>query len=137
MIFNIYIYIHILVCYKVIEMKIQFVVFLFIVVFDIFFALIAARTSDELRITLPNGSKLVGRTFRSHDGKPIKAFLRVPYAKPPLHHLRLKVNFIDIFLHLKQIGTFYIASINWHLLSLWVIHYPFLFEDEFLTGKIQ
>lgn len=55
------------------------------------FELSEARTSDELRITLPNGSKLVGRTFRSHDGRPIKAFLSVPYAKPPLGPLRFKV----------------------------------------------
>lgn len=88
----------------------QFVVFLFIVVFDIF-ALVAARTSDQLRITLPNGSKLVGRTFKSHDGKPIKAFLRVPYAKPPLGHLRFKVN-LTLFLHSKQSGIFLIASMN-------------------------
>lgn len=56
------------------------------------FDLITARTSDELRITLANGSKLVGRTLRSHSGKTIKAFLGIPYAKPPIGHLRFKVN---------------------------------------------
>lgn len=50
-----------------------------------------ARTSDELRITLPNGSKLIGRTLRSYGGRPIKSFLGVPYAKPPLGSLRFKV----------------------------------------------
>lgn len=54
-------------------------------------ALIVARTSDELRITLPNGSKLIGRTLRSYGGRPIKSFLGVPYAKPPLGDLRFKV----------------------------------------------
>lgn len=54
-------------------------------------ALIVARTSDELRITLPNGSKLIGRTLRSYGGRSIKSFLGVPYAKPPLGDLRFKV----------------------------------------------
>lgn len=51
-----------------------------------------ARTSDELRVTLPNGNKLIGRALRSHGGRSIKAFLGVPYAKPPVGHLRFKVN---------------------------------------------
>lgn len=54
-------------------------------------ALILARTSDELRITLPNGSKLIGRTLRSYGGRSIKSFLGVPYAKPPTGDLRFKV----------------------------------------------
>lgn len=49
-------------------------------------------TSDELRITLSNGSKLVGRYLRSYSGRPIKAFMGVPYAKPPLGPLRFKVS---------------------------------------------
>lgn len=57
------------------------------------FELIAGRTSDELRITLPNGSKLIGRALRSHGGRPIKAFLGIPYAKPPVGQLRFKVIF--------------------------------------------
>lgn len=57
------------------------------------FGLISARTSDELRITLPDKSKLIGRTLRSHSGKSIKAFLGIPYAKPPIGHLRFKVIF--------------------------------------------
>ncbi|XP_031627736.1 venom carboxylesterase-6 [Contarinia nasturtii] len=61
----------------------------FIVIFSIISS-ISARTSNELRITLPNGSKLVGRQLRSHEGRPIKAFLGIPYAKPPVGHLRFK-----------------------------------------------
>lgn len=61
------------------------------------FDLISARTSDELRITLPDESKLIGRTLRSHSGKSIKAFLGIPYAKPPIGHLRFKVNFCFFF----------------------------------------
>lgn len=49
-------------------------------------------TSDELRITLSNGSKLVGRYLRSYSGRPIKAFMGIPYAKPPLGPLRFKVS---------------------------------------------
>lgn len=61
-------------------------------------ALILARTSDELRIKLPNGSKLIGRTLRSYSGRSIKSFLGVPYAKPPLGDLRFKVrDFTYIF----------------------------------------
>lgn len=49
------------------------------------------RTSDELRIRLPNTSKLIGRVLRSHIGRSIKAFMGIPYAKPPLNELRFKV----------------------------------------------
>lgn len=54
-------------------------------------ALIVARTSEELRVTLPNGSKLIGRTLRSYGGRSIKSFLGVPYARPPVGDLRFKV----------------------------------------------
>lgn len=79
--------------FKVLKMNKQLVVLLFISILSSLIVLIAARTSDELRVTLPNGSKLVGRTLRSHGGRSIKSFLAVPYAKPPLGHLRFKVNF--------------------------------------------
>lgn len=52
---------------------------------------VAARISKELRITLPNGSKLLGRGLRSHDGRSIRAFIGIPYAKPPVGELRFKV----------------------------------------------
>lgn len=51
-----------------------------------------ARTSDILRVTLPNGSKLVGRYLRSHDGKGIRSFMGIPYAEPPVNELRFKVS---------------------------------------------
>lgn len=50
-------------------------------------------TSDELRVKLSNGSKLVGRYLRSYSGRPIKAFMHIPYAKPPIGPLRFKVSF--------------------------------------------
>lgn len=68
----------------------------FVLVLISFFGFTIARTSEELRITLPNGSKLVGRKLRSHNGRSIKAFLGIPYAKPPIGHLRFKVIFIRI-----------------------------------------
>lgn len=52
--------------------------------------LAATFTSDELRVTLSNGSKLVGKYFRSLSGRPIKAFQNIPYAKPPVGSLRFK-----------------------------------------------
>lgn len=48
-------------------------------------------TSDDLRVTLPNGSRLVGRYLRSYNGRPIKAFMSIPYAKPPIGQLRFRV----------------------------------------------
>ncbi|KAG4076411.1 hypothetical protein HA402_005854 [Bradysia odoriphaga] len=51
---------------------------------------ISARTSNELRLSLPNGSKLVGRHLRSHDGKGIRAFMGIPYAEPPVADLRFR-----------------------------------------------
>lgn len=63
-------------------------------------ALIVARTSEELRVTLPNGSKLVGRTLRSYGGRSIKSFLGVPYARPPVGDLRFKVRdfYVNFFI---------------------------------------
>lgn len=70
--------------------------FLTVAIISVFcqFNLISARTSDELRITLPDESKLVGRTLRSYSGRSIKAWLGIPYAKAPIGHLRFKVIFV-------------------------------------------
>lgn len=57
---------------------------------------ISGRTSNELRVSLPNGSKLVGRHLRSHDGKGIRAFMGIPYAEPPVGELRFLVSFVFI-----------------------------------------
>lgn len=51
-----------------------------------------ARTSESLRVTLPNGSKLIGRHLRSHDGKGIRSFMGIPYAEPPVGELRFSVS---------------------------------------------
>ncbi|XP_031633819.1 venom carboxylesterase-6-like isoform X1 [Contarinia nasturtii] len=52
--------------------------------------LVWSRTSSDLRVTLSNGSKLIGKYSRSFSGRPIKSFVGVPYAKPPVGHLRFK-----------------------------------------------
>nr|AXB38858.1 juvenile hormone esterase [Sitodiplosis mosellana] len=54
------------------------------------FGVVWTIASDDLRVTLSNGSKLVGKYLRSNNGRPIKAFTRIPYAKPPLGRLRFK-----------------------------------------------
>lgn len=53
-----------------------------------------ARTSDELRLRLSDGSPIVGRYLRSHDGHGIRAFMGVPYAEPPLNDLRFRVSML-------------------------------------------
>lgn len=58
---------------------------------------VEGRTSEELIITLPNGSRLAGRGLKSHDGRAIKAFMGIPYAQPPLNALRFKVNACTFF----------------------------------------
>lgn len=80
------------------------IVLCFVVLACGFFKSITARTSDELRITLPNGNKLVGRALRSHDGRTIKAFMGIPYAKPPIGDLRFKVIFFpQIFESIRRL----------------------------------
>lgn len=54
---------------------------------------VLSLTSHDLRVSLSDGSKLIGKYARSHSGRPIKAFTSIPYAKPPVGHLRFKVNF--------------------------------------------
>lgn len=54
---------------------------------------VLSLTSDDLRVSLSDGSKLIGKYTRSHSGRPIKTFTNIPYAKPPVGHLRFKVNF--------------------------------------------
>jgi carboxylesterase type B len=50
------------------------------------------RTSEELKVQLNHGGKLVGRYLHSFSGRGIKAFLGVPYAEPPVGELRFKVS---------------------------------------------
>ncbi|XP_075154385.1 venom carboxylesterase-6 [Haematobia irritans] len=49
-----------------------------------------ARTSPQLKVKLPHGGILVGRHLLTHKGRHMRAFMRVPYAEPPLGKLRFK-----------------------------------------------
>jgi Carboxylesterase family len=55
-------------------------------------ALCHARTSEKLKVKLPDGSKIVGRYLTSLHGRGIRAFMGVPYAEPPVGSLRFKVS---------------------------------------------
>lgn len=50
-----------------------------------------ARTSENLKVQLPDGSRIVGRYLTSLSGRGIRAFMGVPYAEPPIQELRFKV----------------------------------------------
>lgn len=50
------------------------------------------RTSEDLKVQLPDGGKLVGRYLTSDSGRGIRAFMGVPYAEPPIGELRFKAS---------------------------------------------
>ena len=50
------------------------------------------RTSEELKVTLSDGSRLLGRYLTSDSGRGMLAFMGVPYAEPPNGELRWKVS---------------------------------------------
>lgn len=78
-------------------MDCQLIVTLLLLGFGLIELSVEGRTSEELLITLPNGSRLAGRGLKSHDGRAIKAFMGIPYAQPPLNALRFKVNACTFF----------------------------------------
>jgi carboxylesterase type B len=47
------------------------------------------EVTDDLTLQIKDG-KILGRFITSHMGKPIKAFLGIPYAQPPVGELRFK-----------------------------------------------
>lgn len=51
---------------------------------------ILSRTSDSLKVTIDSGA-LVGRHITTHNGRPLRAFMGIPYAEPPVGNLRFKV----------------------------------------------
>lgn len=75
-------------------MALKYLVFaiLFLLTLSDLYVLIAARTSDKLKVRLPHGGVLVGRHWTSHKGRHVRAFIGVPYALPPVGDLRFKVS---------------------------------------------
>ena len=66
--------------------------FKFLVFAFAFVILTESRTSDNMKVQLPDGSHLLGRYLTSITGRGIRAFMGVPYAEPPIGDLRFKVN---------------------------------------------
>ena len=56
------------------------------------FALGSSRTSENLKVQLLDGSRMVGRYLTSDSGRGIRAFMAVPYAEAPIGELRFKVS---------------------------------------------
>ncbi|KAL5279762.1 CES5A.2 family protein, partial [Megaselia abdita] len=61
-----------------------------LIAFLCFFAFTFGFTSETLKVKLNHGGVLVGRHLESSEGRHIRAFLGIPYAKPPLDDLRFK-----------------------------------------------
>lgn len=59
--------------------------------FLLFFTHCHSRTNEKLKVTLPDGSRLLGRYLTSDSGRGIRGFLGVPYAEPPINEYRFKV----------------------------------------------
>lgn len=51
-----------------------------------------AFTSESLKIKLNHGGVLVGRHYVTVKGRHMRAFMGIPYAKPPVGELRFKVS---------------------------------------------
>lgn len=68
--------------------------FVFVIVYLKLFIIseIFAITSNLLRVTLPNKSKLIGSYLTSNNGNGIRGFLGIPYAEPPIGDLRFRVS---------------------------------------------
>lgn len=48
-----------------------------------------ARTSKDLRVRVDDG-RMIGRYLTTDSGKTIRAFMGIPYARPPVKDLRFK-----------------------------------------------
>lgn len=57
-----------------------------------FFEISNGFTSDSLKIKLNHGGVLVGRHYVTVKGRHMRAFMGIPYVKPPIGELRFKVS---------------------------------------------
>lgn len=55
------------------------------------------RTHDTLKVKLNHGGSVVGRYLTTVKGRGMRAFMGIPYAKPPVGELRFMVSF-NVFL---------------------------------------
>lgn len=62
---------------------------------------INCRTAKDLRLNLEDGSPIVGKYLKTFYGAGIRAFIGIPYAKPPVGDLRFSVSILLSYFNLK------------------------------------
>lgn len=50
------------------------------------------RTSETLKVKLSHGGSVIGRYLTTVKGRGMRAFMGIPYAKPPVGELRFMVS---------------------------------------------
>lgn len=50
------------------------------------------RGVEEVPRTMTANGELIGTTYQTYSGREVKAFYRVPFAKPPINELRFEVS---------------------------------------------
>lgn len=61
----------------------------------IFFLISFISADKDLLVKLNHGGILAGKYLTTNNGYPIRSFLGVPYAKPPIEDLRFEVTFVQ------------------------------------------
>lgn len=76
---------------KLLNMKQNKMLKIIILVMCLLILKVESRTLKHLKVKLTHGGTLIGRYMISFKGNGIRAFLGIPYAKPPVNELRFKV----------------------------------------------
>lgn len=71
-----------------------------LVIFSLTVAFAHGRTSETLKVQLSHGGTVVGRYLTTVKGRGMRAFMGVPYAKPPVGELRFMVS--DFYLQFSR-----------------------------------